>query len=331
MKKIFTIFALVCAFGILNAQTIPNPGFEQWTSDNEATGWASTFSYQGQMITFDYVGGSKSTNSHSGFAMGMKPYVPDLTGGMIPGGMIPGLDGLVLPGLVHLGTFSTDFDLMSLAGGLMGSGGIDANALMEAMVQGGIPCNRVPQSVKAWIRYVPANGDAMTVTVRCYSNGQVVAEGTYSQTSTSNAYEQITIPVTASGSTTPDQMNIIFNCGSQSGTELYVDDVELVMDGGSGGEGGEGGEGGGGTDGVSEATNVVFSVSPNPTSDVLTINPTVGGNYNAVLFDMSGKAVWEGRQLQDATQVDVSALSEGVYFLKVTANGLTRTQKVVVR
>ena len=107
----------------------------------------------------------------------------------------------------------------------------------------------------------------------------------------------------------------IFNCGSQEGTELFVDDVEIVM-GGSG---------------ISENANVVFSVNPNPTSDVLTINPTVGGSYNAVLFDLGGKTVWEGSHLNGATQVDVTALSEGVYFLKVTANGLSRTEKVVVR
>jgi hypothetical protein len=29
--------------------------------------------------------------------------------------------------------------------------------------------------------------------------------------------------------------------------------------------------------------------------------------------------------------VDVSELSEGVYFLKVTANGLTRTEKIMVK
>lgn len=317
MKKIFMLFALIGTFGILSAQTVPNANFEQWTSETEAVGWTTTFSTTVMSMPISYSSAEKSSNSHSGFAMGVKPYVPDLGMGL----PIPSLDGLTLPGIAHLGVFSTELDFMSLITGMMGGGSIDASAFIDAMVQDGIACNRVPQSVKAWIRYVPATDDAMSITVRCYSNGQVVAEGIYSKNTMSSAYEQITIPVTASSSTTPDKLNIIINCGGTSGTELYIDDVELVMEGGGGGQG----------DGIDEGINAVFSVSPNPTSDVLTINPTVGGNYSAVLFDMGGKAVWEGQQLQGSTQVDVTSLSEGVYFLKVTANGLSRTQKVIVR
>ena len=198
---------------------------------------------------------------------------------------------------------------------LGGFGGGGTGDLIDGMVEGGIPCNQVPQSVKVWIRYVPSGDDEMKATVRCYSNGEVVAEGTHTQSNASYGYEQITIPVTASSPATPDMMNIIFNCGSQEGTELFIDDLEIIMGG----------------DGISENANVVFSVSPNPASDVMTINPTVGGSYSAVLFDMGGKTVWEGSRLNGDTQVDITSLSEGVYFLKVTANGLTRTQKVVVR
>lgn len=301
MKRIFTLFAFLCAFSVLSAQTIPNADFEQWIADSAAVGWTSSFTYQGMLTSFNYSAGSKSSNSHSGyFAMGLHPHSIDLM-----------LTSYQLPGVCHLGTFNPDFDITSLLGGFGGGTG----GIIEGMVEGGISCNQVPQSVKAWIRYVPSGDDEMSITVRCLSNGEVVAEGTYTQTNASYGYEQITVPFSTTSSTTPDQMNIIFNCGSQEGTELFIDDVEVVMGG----------------NGISENANVVFSVSPNPTSDVMTINPTVNGSYGAVLFDMGGKTVWEGSQLNGATQVDVTALSEGVYFLKVTANGLSRTQKVVVR
>ena len=84
-------------------------------------------------------------------------------------------------------------------------------------------------------------------------------------------------------------------------------------------------------DGIAEPCNAVFSASPNPASDLLTVTPTVAGSYQATLFDLNGREVWAGQSLQGATQVDVSSLSEGVYFLKVTANGLSRTEKVVVK
>lgn len=308
MKKIFTLLAICLFVSALSAQTIPNAGFEQWTSDNEATGWASTFSMNLQLTTLDYSSAEKSSNSHSGyFAMGLHPYAINLM-----------VTSFTLPGIAHLGTFNPDFDLTSLMGGLMGGGGgIDAGSFIEGMVQGGIPCNRVPQSVKAWIRYVPNTDDAMSITVRCYSNGEVVAEGIYNQTLASYGYEQVTIPVTATSSTTPDQLNIIINCGNKEGTNLYIDDVELVMDGGG--------------SGIEEPANVIFSAGPNPTRDILTITPTVAGSYQAIMFDMNGREVWAGQSLQGATKVDVSNLSEGVYFLKVTANGLTRTEKVLVK
>lgn len=306
MKKTLILFAFVCACGILSAQTVPNADFEQWNSDEEAAGWTSSFSMDLMMTSFDYSSAEKSSNSHTGyFAMGLHPYAIDLM-----------LTSYTLPGIAHLGTFNADFDITSLLGGFGGGGGLDAGSFIESMVQGGITCNRVPQSVKAWIRYVPAEGDAMSVTVRCYSNGEVVAEGTYNSTAVSYGYEQITIPVTATSSATPDQLNIIFNCGSAEGSNLYIDDIELVMEGGSG---------------IEEPDNVIFSAGPNPTRDNLTITPTVAGSYNAVLFDMNGRKVWAGQSLQGATKVDVSTLSEGVYFLKVTANGLSRTEKVVVK
>ena len=309
MKKIFTLLVICLFASVLAAQTVPNADFEQWTSDNEATGWASTFSLDLMMTSFDYSSAEKSSNSHTGyFAMGLHPYAIDLM-----------LTSYTLPGIAHLGTFNPDFDITSMLGGVVGGGGgLDASSFIENMVQGGITCNRVPQSVKAWVRYVPADGDAMSVTVRCYSNGEVVAEGTYNSTAASYGYEQITIPVTASSSATPDQLNIIFNCGSVDGSNLYIDDIELVMEGG-------------GTEGIEEPANVIFSAGPNPTRDNLTITPTVAGSYNAVLFDMNGRKVWAGQSLQGATKVDVSTLSEGVYFLKVTANGLSRTEKVLVK
>lgn len=306
MKRILILFAFIGAWGVLSAQTVPNADFEQWNSDEEATGWTSTFTMDLMMTSFDYSSAEKSSNSHTGyFAMGLHPYAIDLM-----------LTSYTLPGIAHLGTFNSNFDITSLIGGFGGGGGLDAGSFIENMVQGGITCNRVPQSVKAWIRYVPAEGDAMSVTVRCYSNGEVVAEGTYNSTAVSYGYEQITIPVTATSSATPDQLNIIFNCGSADGSNLYIDDIELVMEGGSG---------------IEEPANVIFSAGPNPTHDIITVTPTVAGSYSAVLFDMNGREVWAGQSLQGATKVDVSELSEGVYFLKVTANGLTRTEKIVVK
>ena len=304
MRKTVAFFALVFAFFTISAQGVPNGDFEQWTSDTTATGWTTLFEYDMTLTSFTYSAGERSLISHSGWsAMRIHPHEISLL-----------LTSYRLPGLCHLGTFNTDFNLSNLSGILQGGFGV----IVNNMIEGGIPCYLVPHSVKVWVRYTPGDGDQMNITVRCYSNGEIIAEGNYENGNAIDTYQQITVPVTVNDATaTPDQMNIIFSCGNKEGSSLYIDDVEISYENDD--------------DGIHEVCNVLFSAGPNPTSDVLTIRPTVGGSYHAVLTDLNGKTVWEGSRLNGDTQVDVTAFAEGVYFLKVTANGLSRTQKVVVK
>lgn len=302
MRKTIAFFVLICALFAIRAQSVQNGDFEQWTSDTTAVGWTTLFEYDMTLTSFSYSAGERSLLSHSGWsAMRIHPHEVSLL-----------LTSYRLPGLCHLGSFNTDFNLSNLSGILQGGFGV----IVNNMIEGGIPCYLVPHSVKVWVRYTPGDGDQMNITVRCYSNGEVIAEGSYENGDAIDDYRQITIPVTASnGTAIPDKMNIIFSCGNKEGSSLYIDDVEISYE----------------DDGIHEVSNVLFSAGPNPSGDVLTIRPTVGGSYHAVLTDLNGKTVWEGSLLNGETQIDVSAFAEGVYFLKVTTNGLSRTQKVVVK
>jgi len=304
MRRVFSFFAFCLLLNFLCAQSVPNGDFELWTSDTTATGWTTLFTYDMTLTSFTYTAGERSLQSHSGWsAMRIHPNEISLL-----------FTTYRLPGLCHLGEFDTSFDLSNLSGILQGGFGV----IVNNMIDGGIPCNQVPRSVKAWVRYTPGDGDQMNITVRCYRDGEVIAEGTYENSNAIATYQQITVPVTVSEpNAMPDQLNIIFSCGNKEGSSLLIDDVELSFDDID--------------DGIAEPCNAVFSVSPNPASDLLTVTPTVAGSYQAALFDLNGREVWAVQSLQGATQVDVSSLSEGVYFLKVTANGLSRTQKVVVR
>lgn len=304
MKKILTLLFCMSITVMISAQvTIPNAGFEQW-NNGTAMSWSSSFSYSGTLASFEYEAAERTSDAHAGnYAMKLHPAQIDLT-----------ITTYSLPGMCHLGFFNTELGITSLLGIL--NGGI--GGIIDAMIEGGIPCNQVPSKATAWVKYIPNGEDEMSATVRCYSNGEIVAEGTYTSTTASSVYQQIEIPVTASGSDTPDQINIIFTCGQNEGSYLYIDDVELVFETPED------------PDDINEC-NAIFSVSPNPTSEMLNIQSTMNGNYSARLFDTNGKLVWEESDLQGDTQVNVSNFEAGIYFLRVTNNGLTRTQKVIIR
>jgi len=300
MKRSVLFFAMLACGYFMQAQTIPNGGFEQW-NNGDATSWSSSFSYESTLATFTYDAGERSTDSHSGnYAMKVVPAEVDLT-----------ITTYTLPGMCHLGYFNTDAGLTSLLG--IFNGGV--NGIINSMVKGGVECNRVPSKVTAWIKYVPTGSDEMSVTVRCLHGDDIVAEGTYSQSNATNGYVQIEIPVTQNSATEPELINIIFSCGKTSGTELYIDDVALVFD----------------NTGIDESTSNAFIISPNPANDRISIQTRDEQPYEARLFDTNGKMVWKGTSLSGTSYIDVTNLANGIYFVKIIANGETRTEKVIVR
>ncbi len=77
-----------------------------------------------------------------------------------------------------------------------------------------------------------------------------------------------------------------------------------------------------------EETEVEFSIYPNPANGILNVN---GGNaeYRYVMFNGMGQKVAEGTA-NGNTQINVSSLTKGVYFLRLTAGTQMRVEKVVV-
>lgn len=67
---------------------------------------------------------------------------------------------------------------------------------------------------------------------------------------------------------------------------------------------------------------------PNPTKDVLNLNFNellYNGNYS--IIDLSGKLILNSQL--SSNQIDVSNMANGIYFLRVTNNGITQTQKFI--
>ncbi len=86
---------------------------------------------------------------------------------------------------------------------------------------------------------------------------------------------------------------------------------------------------------TSETLAKQIELFPNPTTNVLNINfNSLGGNATMQLLDVQGKIVIENRAIEMSngnTQLDVSIISNGVYFLKMIIENKVVTKRVVIQ
>lgn len=71
------------------------------------------------------------------------------------------------------------------------------------------------------------------------------------------------------------------------------------------------------TIGINQATTLEFSVSPNPTTGRLTVQMNQQEPYEMTIYDVNGKAVWSGKNENQVSEIDLSALAAGQYLLVV--------------
>lgn len=315
MKKISILLLFVSAC-ILGFAQIPNAGFEMWTSDTQADGWNSSFSFNRTIetgyfpipIEIEYSAAEQTTDAHSGsYAMKLVPYTTN----------IMMLGDITIPGICQLG----GFDLSSLENG-------DLSDLAEFdfdftnLMYGGAPCHETPLKVKAWLKYF-SDEDTCTILVLATRRNnnivEIVARGELKIGETVTNYTQFEVPVeTLIEGAVPDSINIVFagassrNCSEI--TELFVDDVTLET-----------------AAGIYDLNNFLFSVSPNPATDKVTLKSISTEAYDACLYDMNGRLMWQGTHLHDRTDIDVSVYAKGTYVVTITQNGKVRSEKVMIQ
>lgn len=81
---------------------------------------------------------------------------------------------------------------------------------------------------------------------------------------------------------------------------------------------------------VDENSNVV-TVYPNPTQGMVTITVDDALGFECQVFDLTGKAVLQGKAQDNATSLDLSGLGKGVYFISVLTETQRMTQKMIVK
>jgi hypothetical protein len=76
--------------------------------------------------------------------------------------------------------------------------------------------------------------------------------------------------------------------------------------------------------------NNLLTVIPNPSNDKITISaPATTGNSQLSIFNISGKYVIEMQLTNTETQIDISALPRGVYFVRVQNEKMVEVGKMV--
>ena len=84
--------------------------------------------------------------------------------------------------------------------------------------------------------------------------------------------------------------------------------------------------------GINENKNNEFAVFPNPTNGIVTITSKVLTPMTIIVYNIVGEMVHDSKTTQSKTQLDLSYLNSGVYFVKVSIEeGITATYKLVIQ
>ena len=78
--------------------------------------------------------------------------------------------------------------------------------------------------------------------------------------------------------------------------------------------------------------NIFFNMYPNPASNSVTVNLVDGlNNVSVELVDMQGRLIASyNNVIAVSIKVDLSSVSNGVYFIKVSSEGTIQTKKLIV-
>ncbi len=80
--------------------------------------------------------------------------------------------------------------------------------------------------------------------------------------------------------------------------------------------------------GVDEQPTLIATVSPNPTTDKVTVE-TNANDGQVVVFDMMGKQLLTASVVEGRAELDLSAFAKGVYMARISSETGTRTIKLV--
>jgi len=88
--------------------------------------------------------------------------------------------------------------------------------------------------------------------------------------------------------------------------------------------------------GINESSFKNFAVWPNPSNGSinLTLNPSSNENIQVSLYDLKGSRVYieefESNGVVFKKSIDLNTLNAGIYFIKVSSDGINKTNKLII-
>ncbi len=74
----------------------------------------------------------------------------------------------------------------------------------------------------------------------------------------------------------------------------------------------------------------VLKVAPNPAKDKLVVSISSNGSSSIIITDVLGKIVWLINTTDLQTQINVSDLQDGIYFIKLSQGNATYVEKIII-
>lgn len=268
---------------VLQAQTLPNPGFENWTNIGTAcmdpNSWNTP---NGGLGLFGLCSVTKETgNVHGGdAAVKMETVLVPLLAIKAPAALTNGI-------LV-----------------------VDASDPFNSTVQGGSTIWGMPDALTGFYDYVPLGGDSLTIRVRLFDitgdDTTQIAEAEFVDNSTTGGYTSFTLPITYTMTEDAELAEILVRSTRNTmdatvGTVLYVDDFAFT--------------------GISSVDDPAAGLSstwyPNPAQHTVHFRNPWNEPLLAELFDLHGRVVSRSLVNGAMGQLDCSSLASGPYGYRV--------------
>jgi hypothetical protein len=82
---------------------------------------------------------------------------------------------------------------------------------------------------------------------------------------------------------------------------------------------------------LNEMSNIKdFSIFPNPASDNINIETTTQGNNTIItIYNLHGQQLMQCEMKETKTQIDISSLAQGMYFVKIESDEGIAVRKIV--
>ena len=317
-KKLLISFMVICSVIFVNAQTLPNNGFETWTNATTPANWATSYSGTvSGLIPLSFTFGTKTVDAHSGsYALKVSP-------------SLISLGNVTLPAFVQLGTVGTfNLDATTLAAlANLDFTNIDISQLtaLQTLISKGIPMSDSPSELKFWYKFLPDSADQATVNVittkwnATLNTPEVVATGSVAIANLTTQYTEMNVPMTLEGSSSAcDTIRVIFSVGganSSAASEFFIDDITMKFN----------------SWGIENNTVSNIKLYPNPSRDFVTVSLNDYSTlYDLEVYDHCGKLINNVKNLSDSYTLSTETLSAGIYLVKTIQNGTTSTSKLVV-